>query len=146
MKNLLAFAPLCLLSLSLAAGQEASKSSSLEDQIKKLEQNWVQATVKEGAAAVDQYEADDIITTDPSGRVTDRVAILFTNVMDRADVGMVQRGGSLCFPLKTGQRLRISSNFVGQELQGDKTVQPGVFRLVDHTHPAAAQFLNDAVV
>jgi ketosteroid isomerase-like protein len=80
MKNLLAFAPLCLLSLSLAAGQEVSKASSLEDQIKKLEQNWVQATVKEGAAAVDQYEADDIITTDPSGRVTDKA-------QDKLDLG-----------------------------------------------------------
>ena len=63
MKNLLAIAPLCLLSLSLAAGQEASKTSSIADQIKKHEQNWAQATVKEGAAAVDQYEADDIIAT-----------------------------------------------------------------------------------
>jgi ketosteroid isomerase-like protein len=72
MKNLLAIATLCLLSLLLAAGQEASKTSSAEDQIKKHEQNWAQATVKEGAAAVDKYEADDIITTDPSGRVTDK--------------------------------------------------------------------------
>ena len=72
MKNLLAVASLCLLALSLAAGQEASKTSSVEDQIKKHEQSWAQATIKEGAAAVDQYEADDIITTDPSGRVTDK--------------------------------------------------------------------------
>ena len=72
MKNRLTIASLWLLSLSLAAGQDASKTSSLEDQIKKQEQNWAQATVKDGAAAVDQYEADDIITTDPSGRVTDK--------------------------------------------------------------------------
>jgi len=72
MKNRLTIASLCLLSLSLAAAQDASKTSSLEDQIKKQEQNWAQATVKDGAAAVDQYEADDIITTDPSGRVTDK--------------------------------------------------------------------------
>lgn len=71
MKNVLAIAFFCLFSLSLAAGQ-ASKTSSVEDQIKKQEQNWAQATVKEGAAAVDQYEADDIIDTDPSGRVTDK--------------------------------------------------------------------------
>jgi ketosteroid isomerase-like protein len=71
MKNVLAVALLCLLSLSLAAGQKASKSS-VEDQIKKHEQDWAQAVVKEGAASVDQYEADDIITTDPSGRVTNK--------------------------------------------------------------------------
>jgi len=72
MKNLLVIASLYLLSLSLTSGQEASKTSSAEDQIKQHEQNWAQATIKEGAAAVDQYEADDIITTDPSGRVTDK--------------------------------------------------------------------------
>jgi ketosteroid isomerase-like protein len=72
MKNALAIALLCLFSLCLAAGQESVKTSSVEDQVKKHEQNWAQATVKEGAAAVDQYEADDIIDTDPSGRVTDK--------------------------------------------------------------------------
>lgn len=85
MKNMFAIALLCLLSLSLAAGQQAgtaksqkpktktaSATSSVEDQIKKLEQDWAQATVKGGTAAVDQYEADDIISTDPSGRVTDK--------------------------------------------------------------------------
>jgi ketosteroid isomerase-like protein len=74
MRNLLAIAPLCLLSLSLAAGQSATAKSAtgVEDQIQKLERDWAQATIKSGAAAVDQYEADDIITTDPSGRVTDK--------------------------------------------------------------------------
>jgi hypothetical protein len=76
MRNVLAIAMLCLFSLSLAAGQQAetaaSATSSVEDQIKKLEQDWAQATIKSGAAAVDQYEADDIITTDPAGRVTDK--------------------------------------------------------------------------
>ena len=71
MKQAFAFALLCLFSMSLAVGQQASKTS-VEDQIKKQEQNWAQATVKEGAAAVDQYEADDIIDTDPTGRVTDK--------------------------------------------------------------------------
>jgi len=72
MKNVLAIAVVCLLSLSLAAGQKTSTTGTVEDQIKEREQNWGQATVKEGAAAVDQYEADDIIDTDPSGRVTDK--------------------------------------------------------------------------
>ena len=72
MKNLLVITSLCLLSLSLTSGQEASNTSSDEDQIKQHEQHWARATIKEGAAAVDQYEADDIITTDPSGRVTDK--------------------------------------------------------------------------
>ena len=72
MKNALGIAALCLLSLSLAAGRQTSKASSVEDQIKKQEQNWAESVVKEGAASVDEYEADDIITTDPTGRVTDK--------------------------------------------------------------------------
>ena len=78
MKNMLAIALLCLLSLCVAAGQ-ASKTSGVEDEIKKQERNWAQATLKEGAAAVDQYEADDIIDTDPTGRVTNKA-------QDKADL------------------------------------------------------------
>jgi ketosteroid isomerase-like protein len=72
MKNVLAIAALCWLSMSFTAGRQISKASSVEDHIKKQEQNWAEAVVKEGAASVDEYEADDIITTDPTGRVTDK--------------------------------------------------------------------------
>src|SRR5437667_12530472 len=75
MKNMLAVAVLCV--LSLAAGQSATK---VENEIKNLEQDWAQADVKNGATAVDQYEADDIIKTDPSGGVTDKAR-------EKADVG-----------------------------------------------------------
>jgi hypothetical protein len=67
----------CFRCLSLPVRR--SKTSGVEDEIKKQEQNWAQATLKEGAAAVDQYEADDIIDTDPTGRVTDKA-------QDKADL------------------------------------------------------------
>ena len=44
------------------------------------------------------------------------------------------------------QGLGIVGDIIGQELQGDKTMQPGVFRLVDDAHAAAAKLLDDAVV
>ena len=72
MKSMLAVASICLLSVSVPVGLAAPKSSTVEGQVQKYEQDWAQATVNQGAAAVDQYEADDIITTDPSGRVTDK--------------------------------------------------------------------------
>ncbi len=76
----------------------------------------------------------------------ERLPVLLTNVVNRADVWVIQCGCSLGFALKAGECLRITGNFLGQELQRDKTTEPGVFRLVDHAHTAAAQLLNDAVV
>src|SRR5207302_9098090 len=53
---------------------------------------------------------------------------------------------SLCFPLKTAQGLRISSNVIRQKLQRHKTTELGVLGLVDQTHPAAAEPLDDAIM
>ncbi len=72
MKNLAATVFLCVLSIALSAGNAASATDSVEDQIKKLEQDWAHAIMTEGGAAVDKYEADDIVSTDPGGRVTDK--------------------------------------------------------------------------
>ena len=38
------------------------------------------------------------------------------------------------------------SDIFGQELQRNETSKLGVLSLVDDTHPAAAEFLDDAVV
>ena len=45
------------------------------------------------------------------------------NVMYGADVRVVEGGSSLGFPLKAAECLWILSEFVGKELQGDKTVE-----------------------
>jgi len=52
----------------------------------------------------------------------------------------------LCFALETPQSSRIRSHALGQELQRDAAMQLEIFSLVDHTHPAAAQLAQDAVV
>ncbi len=74
------------------------------------------------------------------------VAILFANIVDGADVGMIECGGSLGLPSKSRQRLCISGHFVRQKLERDETVQPRVFGFVDHAHAAAAQFFENPVV
>ena len=70
----------------------------------------------------------------------------FADVVNGADVGMVQRRGSAGFSAEALQRLRIAGNVVGQELQGDKAAQAGVLGLVDDAHAAAAELVNDSVV
>ena len=72
--------------------------------------------------------------------------IVLVNLVDRADVRMVQSGRSLGFPLETAESLRVVGEFVGQELQGDVATELEVLRLVDHTHAPAADPLEDAVV
>ena len=72
--------------------------------------------------------------------------VLLTDVVDGADVRMIQRGCRLRLTLETAQSLRVSGNLLGQEFQSDETMEPGVFGLIDHTHAAAAQLFNDAVV
>ena len=71
---------------------------------------------------------------------------MLANVVNRADVGVIQRGGGLGFALKTGEGLRIVSYIFGQEFERDEAMQPRVLGLVHHAHSAAAQFLDDAVV
>ena len=68
------------------------------------------------------------------------------DLINGADVGMVQCRCRLRFALETRQRLRIFGYIVRQKLQGDKAMQLYVFGLVDHAHSAAAQFLDNAVM
>ena len=72
--------------------------------------------------------------------------ILLANVVNRADIGMVERRSGLGFTLKTSQSLGVSRNFIGQEFERNKTLKADVLGLVHHTHPTATQFLDDAVV
>src|SRR6266576_4427081 len=76
----------------------------------------------------------------------ERLLATFADLVNCADVGMVEGGGCASFTPETFQSLRITGNVVGQELQGDEAAKLGVLGLVDHTHSAAAQFLQDAIV
>src|SRR5208282_3803079 len=73
-------------------------------------------------------------------------SVLFPDVVDRANVWMIQCRCGLRFPLKSRQRLPVPRQLFRQKLQRHKTAQPCVFRLVHHPHPSAAKPLQDAVV
>src|ERR1700682_3158881 len=65
----------------------------------------------------------------------ERTAVLLANVVDRANVGMVQGRSSLCLSLEAAEGLGIFSHLIGQELEGHEATQSGVLGLVDHAHP-----------
>src|ERR1035438_5204273 len=76
----------------------------------------------------------------------ERFAVLIVNFVDRADVRMIQCGSRLGFALKAAECRWVFGYVVGQELKGDEATEFYVLSLVDDTHPAAAQLLDDAVV
>lgn len=91
MKHPLALIYFCAVLVISAAGQQThmaktalpettsqsqSDANSVEEQIKELERAFAKAlshaSAENAAKAVDKYEADDIVTTDAAGRVTDK--------------------------------------------------------------------------
>jgi hypothetical protein len=76
----------------------------------------------------------------------ERLPVLLSDVMNCADVWVIQRGRGLCFALETGECLLVAGNLLGQELQCDEAVKPRVLGFIDHTHTAATELFQDAVV
>jgi len=73
-------------------------------------------------------------------------ALVFPDIVDGADAGMVQSGGGARFPAEALQRRSVGRELGRQELDGHKAAQLGVLGLVDHTHPAPAELFQDAVM
>jgi hypothetical protein len=61
-------------------------------------------------------------------------------------VYVVESGRCSSLAAKAFQGLRVFRQFVGQEFKGDETAQFGVLSLVDHSHAAATEFFDNAVV
>src|SRR6516164_3695363 len=76
----------------------------------------------------------------------ERLALVFTNLMDGADIRMVEGRRSTRLTLEALERRPVARHVLRQELQGDSTAELGVFGLVDHAHSAATELLQDAVV
>ena len=73
-------------------------------------------------------------------------AFVLVHVVNSADVGMIQGGGSLRLALKASQGLMVLGQFTRQKLERSEPPEPGVLGLIDHTHPAAAKLLYNAVM
>ncbi len=71
---------------------------------------------------------------------------MLADVVDRTNVGVVQRRGRLRFAVETLHRSLVIGQVVGKELESDLPFEPGVLRLVDDTHSPAADLGEDLVV
>src|SRR2546422_313170 len=74
------------------------------------------------------------------------LALVFINLMDGTDVGVIQGGGGASFTLEPLHRITVLGKLFRQEFQSYQTAEPGVFCLVHHAHPAATEFFQDAVM
>jgi hypothetical protein len=59
---------------------------------------------------------------------------------------MVQGGRGASFAAKAFERLLVLSEIFRRKFQGDESTKLGVLSVVDDTHPAAAELLDDPVV
>ena len=73
-------------------------------------------------------------------------AVLLVNLVDGADVWVIESRCRASLAAKALQRLMVFGDVVGEKFQRDKAAQLGVFSLVDHTHSTTAELLNDAVM
>ena len=68
------------------------------------------------------------------------------DVVDRADVRVVERGGRARLTLEPVHGLCIGRELRRQEFQRDAPAEPDILGLVDDTHSAPAEKLEDAVM
>ena len=76
----------------------------------------------------------------------ERLVLEFDDVVDRADVRVIQRRGGARLSIQAFQGKRVAGKFRGQEFKRHNAPQPRVFSLIDNTHPALAQFREHAVL
>ena len=60
--------------------------------------------------------------------------LVIGDLIDGADIGMVESGGGTSFAGKTFQTLRVSCQILGKKLQRRKPAWRGVLGLVHHPH------------
>src|SRR5581483_532326 len=74
------------------------------------------------------------------------VAVVVFNAMDRADIGVVQKGCSPSFAREPLERFGIPGQILRDELQGHMAAELEVLGLIHDTHTTASQFSKDAVM
>src|SRR5579884_3720666 len=76
----------------------------------------------------------------------EKLIAMLSDLVDRANIWMIQSGCSSRFTAKALERLRITGKLIGKEFQCDEPAEFRILSLVNHTHTATAKFLDDSVV
>jgi hypothetical protein len=87
-----------------------------------------------GRLAFQELHCDEVLAAD------------FVDVVNRADIRMVQSRSCTGLPLETLQSLAVFGEFFWKELQGYVAAELQVFGLIHHPHPASAQLPQDFVM
>src|SRR5437879_11436220 len=67
------------------------------------------------------------------------LSIVLADLVNGADVRVVQRSGSAGLPQKSLHRGFVFDSFFREELEGDIAAEPGVIGTVNNAHPAASK-------
>src|SRR5262249_5884654 len=73
-------------------------------------------------------------------------AVCYINVVNGADIRMIEGGSSSRFTLEPNKSSGIGGHALRQEFQSDAPLQLEIFGLVDHAHPTAAEPAQNAVM
>jgi hypothetical protein len=76
----------------------------------------------------------------------ERAPGVFTYVVNRANVGMIESRRRFRLAFKPFECLPVMRQFLRQEFQRHGSFQARILGLIHHTHPPAAQLLEDAVM
>src|SRR4029077_4209203 len=68
------------------------------------------------------------------------------DVVDSANVGVIEGRGGLCFALEARDDLRVAGYIVGKKFERDQAMKTSVFGFINHAHASATELLDDAVV
>jgi hypothetical protein len=76
----------------------------------------------------------------------ERLLFVLPDIVDGADVWMIQSRGGACFSLKAVESLAVSGHLGGKEFQGNMPAKASVLGFVDHTHAPATQTFQNSIV
>ena len=105
-------------------------------------------TERQHGLDLERLSTDPMLQRHAVQELHDDEGLTFTlaDFMDRADIGMVERGRGASFTSEALQSLWVLGEVFSKKLQCDEPPKLSVLGLVHHTHPAAAEFLDDAIV